>query len=45
MMVLAVLCLHVAHPGIVFDREPKEITEMSYAATTEGRKYPGSSSD
>jgi hypothetical protein len=44
-MVLAVLSLHVAHPGLVFYREPKGISQMCYAATTEATKYPDSSSD
>ncbi len=50
MVVLAAFCLNVAHPGMVFGREPRSDAELSYLhADNYGRpiehKYPVSSSE
>jgi hypothetical protein len=50
MMVIAVFCLNIGHPGIVFDREPRNDMEMSYTYTGNNGamlepKLPASSSE
>ncbi len=48
MMVLSVLCLNIAHPGMVFGKESGGATEISYTGVNVGTvetKYMGSSSE